>query len=445
LSNIVTTNAIRHKERSEQSPSTHESSSSPFIIFIVTILVGIGAGLSGVFLVLLLHYVQHLAYGYSPDLIISSQSFYEGVSAASPMRRMVVLIICGLIAGFGWWMIYRYGKPLISIANALKMQKPQMPRISTFFHALLQEVTIALGSPLGREVAPREMGAMFAIWLSTKAQFNRQETQLMLACGAGAGLAAVYNVPWSGAIFTLEVLLKTFRLKAVLPALLTSAIATGITWVVIGNEIQYPIQNITMNGTLLGWSIIMGPLFGFCAYWFNQMTKNARQKAPRSAWLPLLCIINFFFIGILSVYFPALLGNGKSVINIGFNVSLSFNIVLCLLCLRVLITYTSLRAGAQGGLLTPSLAIGALLAVVLGSFWDAFFPGVSQSAYVIIGATAFLASAQQMPITAIVLIFEFTAVNYHFMSPLLFAVTSSVWICFLCQKKFGEFKPRKHS
>src|SRR5476649_772518 len=186
---------------------------------------GVQAGLGGMMLALILHAIQHLAFGYSPDAIISNESFLAGVTAASHLRRFAVLVACGLVAGLGWWALYRWGKPLVSIAAAVKSDNPKTPFFSTTIHALLQIITVALGSPLGREVAPREIGAVSANWLTRRFSLTVRETQIMIACGAGAGLAAVYNVPLGGAVFVLEVLLGTFGLPALVPAIVTSAIA----------------------------------------------------------------------------------------------------------------------------------------------------------------------------------------------------------------------------
>src|ERR1700684_2202648 len=67
----------------------------------------------------------------------------------------------------------------------------QMPFLPTVIHDVLQIVTVALGSPLGREVAPRELSAVLATWLSERAPLTPQDRRIMIACGAGAGLAAV--------------------------------------------------------------------------------------------------------------------------------------------------------------------------------------------------------------------------------------------------------------
>lgn len=405
------------------------------VLFVVTIMVGIGSGLGGMFLALLLHYVQHIAYGYSPTLIISDESFLEGVRSASLERRIIVLTLCGLIAGLGWWAVHRYGKPLISIATAVKSTKPQMPIPATMAHILLQIITIALGSPLGREVAPREISALFSGWLSAKAGLTLKDTQIMIACGAGAGLAAVYNVPFGGAIFTLEVLLCTFAWSALIPALATSVIAVVVAWVGLGDEPLYHLPTFTISYSLVTWSILTGPIFGYCAYWFKHIATIAHKKSRHDWQLPIFCILNFSMIGFLAIYFPALLGNGKSPAQIEFSDLIGFGVTAMLLILRTLITWSSLRAGAQGGLLTPSLANGALLAALLGRLWNLLWPDSPLGAFAVIGATAFLASAQKMPITAIILIVEFTRINFNFLIPILFAVAGSVSVSSLCEKK----------
>ncbi len=401
-------------------------------------MIGVTAGLGGMLLALLLHYTQHIAYGYSPTLIISNETFLQGVRASSPERRITVLTICGLIAGIGWWIVYRYGKPLVSIETAVKSNKPQMPIPTTTLHILLQIITIALGSPLGREVAPRELGTLLGGWLSAKVGLSLKDTQIMLACAAGAGLAAVYNVPLGGAVFTLEALLLTLRWSALLPALATSVIAAVIAWIGLGNEPQYHIPPYSISYSLVTWSILASPIFGVLGYWFKRIATTMRSKAQHNWQLPILCLLNFILIGLLAVYFPALLGNGKSPAQLEFDDAVSLSITAVLLILRTLIVWSSFRAGAQGGMLTPSLANGALLAVLLGALWNLIWPAQPLGAFAIVGAAAFLASAQKMPLTAIVLIFEFTRINFNFLVPILFAVTGSVAVCGLCNKLYKQ-------
>ncbi|MDN7426430.1 chloride channel protein [Burkholderia sp. AU45388] len=416
-------------------PVAASPTASPFArMAVVTVLTGLGAGLGGMLLALLLHAIQHLAYGYSLAHVIGPESFLTGVTAAEPLRRLAVLAGCGIVAGGGWWALYRYGRPLVSIRRAVRAADPRMPFVSTTVHALLQIVTVALGSPLGREVAPREIGSLLAGRFAHAARLTPDDCRLMVACGAGAGLAAVYNVPLGGAIFVLEVLLGTFELRALIVAVVTSAIAAVVAWIGLGNEHQYTVPAFVLSTPLVAWSIVCGPLFGFAAYGFVRLTSRARANAPKDWRLPVFALLNFAVIGVLAMGFPQLLGNGKGPASLGFDGTLTIGFAATLLVLKVLIEAGSLRAGAEGGLLTPGLANGALLGVVLGGLWSAVWPGASLGGCALIGATAFLAASMQMPITAVVLMLEFTRANHDSLVPMLLAVAGSLVAYRLAQK-----------
>ncbi|WP_052145189.1 chloride channel protein [Burkholderia sp. ABCPW 111] len=411
----------------ESAPTAAAAARSPLVkLAAVTLLTGVGAGLGGMLLALLLHAIQHAAYGYDVAHMIGDESFLQGVTAAPPLRRLAVLIGCGVVAGGGWWALYRFGAPLVSIRRAVRADDSRMPVVSTTVHALLQIVTVALGSPLGREVAPREIGAMWAGWLAHRAGLPAADARVMVACGAGAGLAAVYNVPLGGALFVLEVLLGTFAWRALVPAVATSAIAAFVAWIGLGNEQQYHVAPLAADASLVAWSAVCGPLFGAAAYGFARLTAHARARAPKDGRLPVLALVNFAVVGALAMHFPQLLGNGKGPAALGFDGQLAIALAATLLVLKVAITWGSLRAGAEGGLLTPGLANGALLAIVLGGLWSVAWPGMPAGACAIVGAAAFLAASMQMPLTATVLIVEFTRVGHDFLIPMLIAVAGSV-------------------
>ncbi|MFP3605960.1 chloride channel protein [Paraburkholderia sp. SIMBA_053] len=386
---------------------------------------GVGAGCGGLVLALLLHGIQHVAYGYDTAHLIGSKTFLEGVSMASPLRRMLVLSTCGLVVGAGWATLYRFGKPLVSIRRAVASPDPRMPIVSTITHALLQIITVALGSPLGREVAPREIGSLLAGRVAARAGLSVDDCRLLVACGAGAGLAAVYNVPLGGAVFVLEVLLGTFAPRALLSAIFTSTIAAVVAWIGLGNEQQYVVPTFHVSAPLMLWAAMCGPMFGLAAWFFVMLTSGARANAPRGTRLLMLSVLNFLLIGVLAGYFPQLAGNGKGAATLSFDSDLSISLAATLLFLKVAIEASSLRAGAEGGLLTPGLTNGALLGAVLGGLWNHLMPEVPTGAYALVGAGAFLAASMQMPLTAVALIVEFTHANHDLLFPLLLAVGGS--------------------
>jgi H+/Cl- antiporter ClcA len=422
-------------QSSAEQTSQHPRTAMPKLMA-VTVCVGIGAGLGGMCLGLLLHFIQHVAYGYSMHTLKSTQSFLQGVIASSPHRRVGVLLICGGVAGAGWWALYRFGKPLISINQALKSDDPRTPVAATLANVLLQIVTVALGSPLGRESAPRELGATWAGWIAHRIGLTPQESRIMVACGAGAGLAAVYNVPLAGTLFVLEVLLGTFATAAAIPALLTSVIAATVAWIGLGNDAQYTVPTFELSNSLFAWSILIGPVFGFAAYGFSRLTTAAHAKAPRDWRLIPLCILAFAIVGLAAIFYPQLLGNGKGPIQLGFEDGVSVSLAATLLVLKLLAMLGSLRAGAVGGLMTPGMSIGAMLAIVTGGLWSHIFPGAPLGTFAIVGAAAFLAASMRMPITAIVMALELTRVDHNYLFPVLFAVAGSSAALRICIRRF---------
>jgi len=401
------------------------------ILLLVTFAIGVGSGLGAMALALLLRLVQHIAYGHGLHTIVGRVSFLQEVTAASDLRRFLALCSCGAVAGIGWWMLYRFGAPLVSIRQAVQKGE-RMPFWPTLIHAILQIVTVGLGSPLGREVAPRELGAALATKLSARANLTPECTRIMIACGAGAGLAAVYNVPLGGALFTLEVLLGTFSLPSSVAALATCVIATLVAWLGLGHGLQYSVPPLVISPSIIVWSLLVGPVIGAAAYLFVRVTGGARASAPRDWRLAVSCALVFPIIGLLAIPFPQLLGNGKGLAQVGFDNEVGLALAATLLLLRLVVLVASLRAGAEGGLLTPGLSVGALLGIILGSFWNHVWPTQSLAGFAIVGGAAFLASSMKMPLTAIVLTVEFTGIGQEFLIPLSFAVASSISIFHLC-------------
>ena len=397
----------------------------PLTLAAAVVLVGVGAGLAGMALGLLLHAVQHLAYGYGE---LGHQSFLQGASAAPPWRRVAALLLAGVVAGLGWWALRRYGSRLVSVRDAVAAEGVAMPPRSTLVHVLLQIVTVGLGSPLGREVAPREAGALWAGGVARWTRLPAAQRRALVACGAGAGLAAVYNVPLAGALFVLEVLLGTFDRGIAVMALASSAIAAAIAWIGLGVQQQYTLGSVVLDWPVAISACVGGPIFGLAGQAFARATATARAKAPRGAALPGLVMLNFIGIACLAVVLPALLGNGKGPVRLSLDASLPLGMAVLLLALRVLITLSTLRAGAQGGLLTPGLAVGALLALVLAHCADAWtaLPWLDPAAFALIGATAFLAVSMNMPLTALVLMLEFTQAPLPMLVPQALAIAGAV-------------------
>lgn len=402
---------------------------------IAVVLTGILAGIAGMLLALILHAIQHLAFGYSIDQLVGSETFLEGVTDATHLRRVAAILGGGAVAGFGWWLLARYGKKRVSIAAAVANPAVPMPTGTTTIHALLQIITVALGSPLGREVAPREMGALAAGLLARKFSLQPDETRTLIACGAGAGLAAVYNVPLAGALFTLEVLLISFSWEKALAAVITSAVAAWVATLGLGDESQYHFASFALPHAFIGWAIVASPLLGYAAWLFRKATTSVRTQVKTNWQMPVFCLLAFALLAGLSLWFPQLPGNGKGPMQLAISNGLNFNFAAILLALKMLVILAVLRGGAEGGLLTPGLTVGALLSLLLAVVWQFVFPGGDVGSFALVGGAAFLAASMQMPITAVALVMEFTHMDHSYFAPALLCAAGAYTTCRILDKK----------
>ncbi|MCO5993317.1 chloride channel protein [Actinoallomurus rhizosphaericola] len=381
--------------------------------------VGVVTGLAGAALMEVLHLTSHLTYGYH------SGPFLAAVERSDPERRVVALAVAGAIAGLGWWCLRRrFGSGGTEVSAALWRREGRMPLIPTLATGLLSIVIVGMGASLGREGAPRQWGAALAGRFSDWAGMTSAHRRLLAACGAGAGMACVYNVPLGGALLTLEVMLGTFSLRLVLPAVASSCIATAVAWVALPNAPSYQVGQLHGSASLIVFAVLLGPIAGLAATGYTRLIAIAHRNRPQGRGLLVAPLLIFTVVGVLAIPYPQLLGNGKGIVQLTMDATLAAPMAAALLVLKPLATTASLGSGASGGLFTPTLATGAVLGTLLGDGWSHLWPA-SAMGYALIGAAAMLAAAMQAPIAAVVLILELTRNIDGLMVPLLFAVTGA--------------------
>ena len=386
--------------------------------WLLVALVGAGTGLAAAALIELLRAIQHLAWDYS------SGSFLTAAEHASPARRVIVLVIGGLVAGIGG--VILAGRGAVEVSDALWLRGARLPLIPSIARALQSIAIVALGASLGREAAPQQTGAAWASTISGWAKLPDWQRRLLVACGAGAGMAAVYNVPLGGALFALEVLLGTLTLPLVLPALATTLIATATAWIALPHAPTYDIPHYDVHTSQVCWALIAGPLAGLAALAWVELVARAHALRPTRRLLRLLApVVVFAALGALAIQYPQLLGNGKPVVQMALVAEIGAGLLAVLLVLKPLVTAACLGSGAPGGLFTPTLAYGVLFGALLGKAWSELWPGAPLGSYAIIGGAAVLGAAMQGPLSAVVLLLELTHHADGLMVPVLLAVVGA--------------------
>ena len=381
-------------------------------------------------LTLILQAVQHFMW---PG---TGATLLQAADQATPWRHILVLLGAGLVTGAGQIMLVRLtASNSIDITAAIWFSAGRLPALRTLGSAVLSVVVVGMGASLGREGAPKQAGAVIANALSDRSSLSDEQRRLLVACGAGAGMAAAYGVPLGGALFALEVLRGMLSLRLVLPALLTSVIATTTSWLVLPNAPTYDLPHFDTSAANLALAFLIGPVAGLVSVAFVRIIALADRWRPRR-WRRLVApILALGLLGLVSIPFPQLLGNGKDVAQLAFADQVPFALLLALLVLKPAATVLCLGSGVPGGLFTPSLALGALLGGVLGHACSLFWPEMQPSLAAVVGAGAVLAATTQGPISAVVLIMELTGQDRSFIAPLLLAVVIATWVSRLIEPR----------
>jgi H+/Cl- antiporter ClcA len=369
------------------------------------VLIGLLAGLAGALTTVLLHFVEHLTYHYSFGTLL------DGVSDSSPVRRAVGPMAGGALAGCGWWMLRRRAE-IPSLDAAIKSPEP-IPRLVMALDAALQVLVVGSGASLGREGAPRQLSAALgdvgiSRWTSVGGALTPRDREILLACAAGAGLGAVYSVPIGGALFAARILLGSWHPRVVGTALITSSVAVAVAAPVTHDATPLDWPGPSVSYLLAGFAVLLAPLALAAGLLFNRLMALSKPAHVKKSWVLIPAIAAAgLLVGVCSHWWPELPGNGKSILAVSLNSGITLGAAAVILALKPLVTAAFLRAGAVGGMLTPSLATGAALGSLVALSINAWTEvTVSVPAVSLACAAGVLAITQRAPVWAATFVWE---------------------------------------
>lgn len=383
----------------------------------VLVLTGIATGLIGSALMALLFTVEHLAFSFTTGDLQSA------VERASAWRRIGSLLIAGGFGGVAWYALRRVTRGRKSeIDDVLWSGSADLSVRRSLGTGVISEIVIGMGASLGREAAPKLMGGVAGGLLGRRLGLSAPQQRLLIACGGGAGLACVYNVPLGGALFTVEILIGVVSITTVLPALACSGVATLTAWVYLPNRATYTdVAAFHVSAALLVWAVVAGPLIGVLAAGYVRLiglVAHHRISGWPAVGAP---VVAFGILGAVGLTYPQLFGNGMDMAHDAFLGLGSIGLLLALGVLKPFMTLLCLGSGASGGLFTPVMSTGAVLGAGLGVTWNLLWPGTAVGAFAMVGAAATIGAAMQAPATGLVLVLELTHSGFGIMTAMIVA------------------------
>ncbi len=391
--------------------------------WLAVMLTGSGTGLAAAALTGLLRVVQHGVWpGSGEDLVVAA-------GHAPAWLDLAALLGAGVLTGLGQWLLRQLSSAnSIDVTAALWFHAGRLPAARTLGSAVLSVLVVALGTSLGREGAPKQAGAVLGNMVADRTGLDDELRRLLVACGAGAGMAAVYGVPLGGALFALEVLRGELALRFVVPALVTSLTATGVAWLFLPDGPTYVIPAYGAPAAAVAWALLAGPLIGVVSVGVVRAVGWADKHRPRGVWRLVAPVPALGLLGVVSLAYPQVLGNGRDLTEMLFTGQVAPTLLFALLVLKPAATLLCLGVGAPGGLFTPSLAFGALLGSALGFAWSLVWAGMPPGLSAVLGAAAMVAATTQGPISTVVLMMELTGQARAAMLPILLAVAGATLV-----------------
>ena len=404
------------------------------LFFLLIGAVGVVGGLLGMATEGLIQGVQALLWGSRGDLGVAvAPNVPPWVMIAAPTAggALVALII---------WLGRRPvgGEGMAMLIEAVALSGGKIASRPVLLDALASIATVGSGGSLGREGPMIRLGAMISSWLGQRLGLPPHRVKILVGCGAAAGLAATYNIPFGGALFAMEVILGNFALEIFGPIVASSVIATVIARSVVGNAPLYEAHGYTMTG---GWELLpyagLGIVGALTSLVFMLGVGAGRKAFKRLTFVPrpLHPLLGMPLLGLIGLYLsPLVLGRGYGTINLALTEKLHFSarhgvpeltilLLLGLAAAKLLATGLTAGCGGSGGMFTPSLCFGALVGSAYGYSAHLLWPHLVSEhygAYAAVGMAAVMAGTSHAPISAILILFEFTQ-NYDLILPVMLA------------------------
>ena len=306
--------------------------------------------------------------------------------------------------------------------------------------------TIGFGGSVGPEAPIVLTGAAIGSNVGKLARLNYKELTLLLCCGAGAAVAAIFKAPITGVVFVLEILMLDITASSIIPLLVSSVSATTVALIFRGFD---PILSITLSSSdvfvihQIPLYVLLGVCCGLMSYYFTSMNSKvgAFVKGVQSQYRR--WALGGVVLGVLIFIFPPLYGEGYEALtalmhgNVPdlFDNSLFFRFrhvewvaliyVTAVMFFKVIAMATTNAAGGVGGTFAPSLFVGAFMGAIVALACNTLLDwNISVVSFTLVGMAGVMAGVMKAPLTSIFLIAELSN-GYGLFIPLMIVASIS--------------------
>ena len=391
-------------------------------------MVGVLSGCAAVILDWTIHAVKHLlAQGFHADY-----NWQNLILPGIGMLLSLLLVRYVIRDNIG----HGVTKALLAVSRNDSKIKPH----NTWSSMLTSSITIGFGGSVGAEAPIVYTGAAIGSNLGRAFGLSYRSITLLLGCGAAGAIAGIFKAPLAGVLFTLEILLFNVSMSALLPLLISTVMATVVSYIFRG---QTPVFACTLTPFSMGnipFYVILGIVGGLGSLYFMRTTLHLEDRIGKIANPYLRWGICALALGLLIFLFPPLYGEGcdslvallngqeiqlegRSILDFILDYPWGVPLFFALIFFLKVIAMTATNAGGGvGGTFGPTLFAGAILGFVVARCINLMGGSVPEQNFVLVGMAALMAGVMQAPMTAIFLIAEISG-GYALLIPLILTAT----------------------
>ncbi|MGF2414563.1 MAG: chloride channel protein, partial [Ferruginibacter sp.] len=404
------------------------------MIMLIATLVGFVSGLVAVFLKTLVHYLQHWIQKIPVNFL--GYLLFPAIGLL-----ITVFIIRYFFAG-------HIEKGIAMVLKSIAIKSSVIPLSHTYLHVVTSSVTVGLGGSVGLEAPIVATGSAVGSNLSRISDLNYQERTLLIACGAAAGIAAVFNAPIAGVIFAVEVLLAETVVSYFIPLIISSVVGALCSKIILQESSLFNfVLKQSFDYKNVPYYILLGVLAGFVSLYYARIFKATEKRIH--GW-NINAYIKAIFGGVLllCIYFvfPPLFGEGYESVKLVANGTLhsftdnttlfsklgnNWSIIAFtafIVLFKPVAAGITIGSGGNGGNFAPSLFVGAYLGFVFSKIINSTpWIKIPEGNFSLVGMAGVLSGVMYSPLTAIFLIAEITN-GYELFIPLMLVSSISFFI-----------------
>lgn len=337
----------------------------------------------------------------------------ENYEALPPLARLALPMAGGMLLAvmYRWFARGHHRLGVARVMERMARHQGHFPAREFFLQFFGASLAIISGHSVGREGPHVFLGAASGSLLGQRLHLPNNSIRTLVACGAAAAIGASFNTPLAGVVFALEVVMMEYTVASFIPVILACVSATLLSNLVFGHASAFTMPPLAeaQSGTTMALVMLLGLAVGALSASLNHALEviGARTREVAPWWRMLAAGAGMAVVGFCV---PQVMGIGYDTVQLALNGEPAIRLLLLLVVAKMIAASISLGLGVPGGVIGPSLFVGAMAGALIARLVLLISPeaDVSIGVFALLGMGAAMSASLQAPLAGLTAMFELT-------------------------------------